>query len=47
MRYLKPTLKESLSGIRLVDYMFGVVLDADSLGKDIDLTPVTQLLDDW
>jgi glycerate dehydrogenase len=27
--------------------MFGVVLDADSLGKDVDLTPVTQLLDDW
>ena len=27
--------------------MLGVVLDADSLGKDIDLTPVTQLLDDW
>lgn len=27
--------------------MLGVVLDADSLGKDIDLTPVTQLLDNW
>ena len=26
--------------------MLGVVLDADSLGKDIDLTPITQLLDD-
>ena len=27
--------------------MLGVVLDADSLGKDVDLSPVTQLLDDW
>jgi glycerate dehydrogenase len=27
--------------------MLGVFLDADSLGKDVDLTPVTQLLDDW
>ena len=27
--------------------MLGVILDADSLGKDVDLAPVTQLLDDW
>ena len=27
--------------------MLGVILDADSLGKDVDLSPVTQLLDDW
>jgi len=27
--------------------MLGVILDADSIGKDADLTPVTQLLDDW
>lgn len=27
--------------------MLGVVLDADSLGKDVDLSPVTQLLDGW
>lgn len=27
--------------------MKGVILDADSLGNDIDLTPVTSLLDDW
>ena len=27
--------------------MLGVFLDADSLGKDVDLSPVTQLLDDW
>lgn len=32
---------------RLDDDMLGVVLDADSLGKDVDLSPVTQLLDDW
>ena len=27
--------------------MIGVILDADSLGRDIDLSPVTDLLDDW
>lgn len=27
--------------------MHGVILDADSLGKDIDLSPVTSLLDGW
>ena len=27
--------------------MLGVILDADSLGKDIDLSPITGLLDDW
>ncbi len=27
--------------------MKGVILDANSLGKDIDLTPVTDLLDEW
>lgn len=27
--------------------MLGVILDGDSLGRDIDLSPVTDLLDDW
>ncbi len=27
--------------------MLGVILDADSLGQDVDLAPVTQLLDEW
>ena len=27
--------------------MFGVILDADSLGSDIDLTPITSLPDNW
>ena len=27
--------------------MIGVILDADSLGQEIDLNPVTSLLDDW
>lgn len=27
--------------------MIGVILDADSLGKDVDLSPVTDLLDEW
>ncbi|MBT4160348.1 MAG: glycerate dehydrogenase, partial [Gammaproteobacteria bacterium] len=27
--------------------MQGVILDADSLGHDIDLTPITDLLDNW
>ncbi len=27
--------------------MLGVILDADSLGRDADLTPITSLLDDW
>ncbi len=27
--------------------MLGVILDADSLGKDVDLTPITSLLDEW
>ncbi len=27
--------------------MLGVILDADSLGHDVDLTPVTSLLDEW
>ena len=27
--------------------MLGVVLDADSLGKGVDLSPVTELLDNW
>jgi glycerate dehydrogenase len=27
--------------------MKGVILDADSLGQDIDLSPITDLLDDW
>lgn len=27
--------------------MIGVILDADSLGHDIDLTPITSLLTDW
>ena len=27
--------------------MRGVILDADSVGKDVDLSPITELLDDW
>lgn len=27
--------------------MLGVILDADSLGQDVDLTPITSLLDEW
>ena len=27
--------------------MLGVILDADSLGKEIDLSPITELLDEW
>ncbi len=27
--------------------MIGVILDADSLGQDIDLTPITSLMDEW
>ncbi len=27
--------------------MIGVILDADSLGQEIDLSPITSLLDDW
>ena len=27
--------------------MIGVILDADSLGKEVDLSPITSLLDDW
>ena len=27
--------------------MLGVILDADSLGNDVDLTPITDLLDEW
>ncbi len=30
-----------------VPAQIGVILDADSLGKDVDLAPVTQLLDEW
>lgn len=27
--------------------MLGVILDADSLGNDVDLSPITSLLDEW
>ena len=27
--------------------MKGIILDADSLGRDLDLGPVLDLLDDW
>ena len=32
---------------RRVKHVLGVILDADSLGRDVDLAPVTGLLDEW
>ena len=44
---LQPGMKQRLDNRLSVSVMLGIILDADSLGKEIDLSPITGLLGEW